>query len=220
MAKKPRFDLLRLDPDFSDPETLLSRVQERQIRAAYSSLRTTLKKRLERLSKSEFADSAMTVEQMNRLFPPLAKNMSARNVAYQTISLLNRLESRTTSVTGMREKQKDTVKTLQQQGINVTEDNLKYYGQFMDYARSVALATGKYDPEIPRSISDYINEKLERGEEPYPVEWEARYRAFQKAQEENEEVSRQAEKEARKQAKRVRKRQSPADRGSRGSRGK
>ena len=131
------------------------------LRAEYSRLRSIARKRLERLGSSAFKDSQTYLRYRNT-FKSLDK-IKIGNIS-QLSKKLNEVHTflnlKTSTVTGQKAVSMERIKQLQMQGYTFikTPQDLKRFGQFMDYNRSLKKG-GLYDSEKVIEMLDATSEK-------------------------------------------------------------
>ena len=107
-----------------------------EARAEYSRLRSAAVKRLERLSRTEGAQYSAYQMYGKDGFAPLPKNATPAEVGRALADVYHFLEMKTSSISQIRESQRQALKTLQERGYSfVTKSNIKEFGEFMEAAR-------------------------------------------------------------------------------------
>lgn len=105
-------------------------------RAEYSRLRSAAVKRLERLSRTEGARYSAYQMYWKEGFAPLPKNATPTEVGRALADVYHFLEMKTSSISQIRESQRQALKTLQERGYSfVNKSNIKEFGEFMEAAR-------------------------------------------------------------------------------------
>lgn len=105
-------------------------------RAEYSRLRSAAVKRLERLSRTEGARYSAYQMYGKEGFAPLPKNATPAEVGRALADVYHFLEMKTSSISQIRESQRQALKTLQERGYSfVNKSNIKEFGEFMEAAR-------------------------------------------------------------------------------------
>lgn len=107
------------------------------MRKEYSRLRSIARKRLERLGKSEFAETAEY--QLNKShYPKLEKIQSSYELANRLTDLQKFLAAKGSTVTGQKRIQKAKLETLHEHGYTfVNKGNIREFGEFMQFMRSL-----------------------------------------------------------------------------------
>lgn len=107
-----------------------------EARAEYSRLRSVAVKRLERLSRTEGARYSAYQMYGKEGFAPLPKNATPAEVGRALADVYHFLEMKTSSISQIRESQRQALKTLQERGYSfVNKSNIKEFGEFMEAAR-------------------------------------------------------------------------------------
>lgn len=103
----------------------------KEARKEYSKLRSIARKRLERMSRSEFAGSTTykNWESGFETLENLGKERDLRKALYDVARFLN---IKTSTITGARKSQAEFVKTMQEMGYTwVNRQNAQQFGEFM-----------------------------------------------------------------------------------------
>lgn len=113
-----------------------------EARAEYSRLRSAAVKRLERLSRTEGARYSAYQMYGKEGFAPLPKNATPAEVGRALADVHHFLEMKTSSISQIRESQRQALKTLQERGYSfVNKSNIKEFGEFMEAARQQKVAS-------------------------------------------------------------------------------
>lgn len=106
------------------------------VRREYGRLRDIAQKRLARLGASEYAESSAYTYNKDR-FIGLRKVKTPAQLAHLLVDVTQFLSARSSTVSGQRGIERDTVGTLQAKGYDfITTDNIRQFGEFMDWYRS------------------------------------------------------------------------------------
>ena len=131
------------------------------LRNEYSRLRSIARKRLERLSTSSFSGSQTYLRYRNT-FKSLdqIKKGNVAQLSKKLSEVYDFLNLKTSTVSGQRQVAKQRIAQLQQQGYSFikTPTDLKNFGAFMDYNRSLKKG-GLYDSEKVIEMLDAIDKK-------------------------------------------------------------
>ncbi len=173
--KKPRYDIVRMDIRFNSPWDIEREVPDAELRRVYSSLRSTFNKRINTLLKSEFRDIP-EIQWAATAFPTLKEAGYTRSeLAFKTKQLLRFLDSPSYSVTGRRETERQTIQTLNRIGFtNINKGNIRAFGQFMDYARTIVDWALVSSEKVAELADDFLGEK----EDANISEWASRFDAW------------------------------------------
>ena len=173
--KKPRYDVIRMDIRFNSPWDIEREVPGDELRRVYSSLRSTFTKRVNRLLKSEYKTDP-DVQWAATAFPTLKDAGYTRaQLAFKTNQLLRFLDSSTYSLTGRREQESKTIQTLRRVGFtNINKSNIRLFGQFMDYARTVVDFALFSSWQVAELADNFLGEKGS----PDIAEWMNRFDAW------------------------------------------
>lgn len=131
--------------DVYNPYTLVRKFSERELRQEYARLRSIAMKRLGRLSKTEFSQSA-AFKANSQGFPTTRSLKDIKGVAYELTAVSKFVASSYTTVRGQREAKAEMLKSLQKNYPNITEENYWNFIKFMNYAR-VKYGGKIYDSE-------------------------------------------------------------------------
>lgn len=113
-----------------------------EARAEYSRLRSAAVKRLERLSRTEGARYSAFQMYGKEGFAPLPKNATPAEVGRALADVHHFLEMKTSSISQIRESQRQALRTLQERGYSfVTKSNIKEFGEFMESARQAKVVS-------------------------------------------------------------------------------
>lgn len=174
-SRKPRYDIVRMDIRFNSPWDIEREVPDAELRRVYSSLRSTFNKRINTLLKSEFGNIP-EIQWAATAFPTLKEAGYTRSeLAFKTNQLLRFLDSPSYSVTGRRETERQTIQTLNRIGFtNVNKGNIRAFGQFMDYARTIVDWALVSSEKVAELADDFLGEK----EDANISEWASRFDAW------------------------------------------
>lgn len=113
-----------------------------EARAEYSRLRSAAVKRLQRLSRTEGARYSAYQMYGKEGFAPLPKNATPAEVGRALADVHHFLEMKTSSISQIRESQRQALRTLQERGYSfVTKSNIKEFGEFMEAARQAKVVS-------------------------------------------------------------------------------
>lgn len=174
-SRKPRYDIVRMDIRFNSPWDIEREVPDAELRRVYSSLRSTFNKRINTLLRSEFGNIP-EIQWAATAFPTLKEAGYTRSeLAFKTNQLLRFLDSPSYSVTGRRETERQTIQTLNRIGFtNVNKGNIRLFGQFMDYARTIIGWALDVSDKVAELANDFLGEK----EDANISDWAARLDAW------------------------------------------
>lgn len=133
----------KYDPEFYIPAAIrYGYLELSEARAEYSRLRSAAVKRLQRLSRTEGARYSAYQMYGKEGFAPLPKNATPAEVGRALADVHHFLEIKTSSISQIRESQRQALKTLQERGYSfVTKSNIKEFGEFMEAARQQKVAS-------------------------------------------------------------------------------
>ena len=174
-SRKPRYDIVRMDIRFNSPWDIEREVPDAELRRVYSSLRSTFNKRINTLLKSEYRNIS-EIQWAATAFPTLKEAGYTRSeLAFKTNQLLRFLDSPSYSVTGRRETERQTIQTLNRIGFtNVNKGNIRLFGQFIDYARTIISWALDVSDKVAELANDFLGEK----EDANISDWAARLDAW------------------------------------------
>ena len=158
---------IRTDSLYRDVDRLLDELTPGQLRQAYTAARSTLQKRVVRIEEAGL--ESPVVESFRSSVPTLAtiaehtqKAKTDKFIARQLVRVLNMLDQPTASVKEIKSINARTANTLntllglEESSSTLTAGNLKEFGHFMEYARSIGLALLYDSRDIAQTIADYI----------------------------------------------------------------
>ena len=118
---------------------MAKRVDLTQYYKEYSKLRSTARKRLERMGKSEFADSQM-YRKYKDMFPVVetVRGLPPDKFIDKFEALQHFLGLKTSTIRGMKAVRKQSIKTLHDNGFDfVNVSNFKEWTDFLDWYRTI-----------------------------------------------------------------------------------
>lgn len=119
---------------------------EQEIRVEYSRLRSIAQKRLIRLSKSEWGDSQIYLNNKD-MFPKLSEIQNDSEVMKRLSILASFISSQRSSISGLNKERKKNIETLKEHGYDfVTKKNYKRFANYMEDVR-IYKASMIYDSE-------------------------------------------------------------------------
>lgn len=133
---------LKYDPyDFLNIQQMRSELDPHEMRKIYSYFRSVANKRVKRIESAKLTGASKAYESLGGVVPSLSA-IPADKLVYalrETAVFLSRASS---TVKGIRDTQKRRIKTLQERGYAVDEQNFEKFVQFMEEARDRLLAEG------------------------------------------------------------------------------
>ena len=133
---------LKYDPyDFLNIQQMRSELDPHEMRKIYSYFRSVANKRVKRIESAKLTGASKAYESLGGVVSPLSA-IPADKLVYalrETAVFLSRASS---TVKGIRDTQKRRIKTLQERGYAVDEQNFEKFVQFMEEARDRLLAEG------------------------------------------------------------------------------
>lgn len=134
--RKPPQGLKAPKEDYQ-PLNLRLNWDKKEVRKEYSRLRSIYRKRLERLSKSEYSDSGLFQDRPIERYRPLKEITSERELQHLLSELAYLIDSRTTTIKGNREIDTKRMETIKEKyGIEMNNrQDLKDFGEFMEKIR-------------------------------------------------------------------------------------
>lgn len=159
-----------------------------EARAEYSRLRSAAVKRLERLSRTEGARYSAYQMYGKEGFAPLPKNATPAEVGRALADVHHFLEMKTSSISQIRESQRQALRTLQERGYSfVNKSNIREFGEFMEAARQAKVVSSNrggspvivelYETvkrlqlppeEVQRNFTSWLNKRAELEAIPAP----------------------------------------------------
>lgn len=117
----------------------LNKHTEAELRKEYSKLRSIVRKRQERLEKSEFAGLS-EVKHYGKL-PPVAQIKNKQQLVY-ALAEAKRFLNQDISITRFKRERKDMVSKLNANGYDfITQQNFTFFVEFMEVMRTIAQNT-------------------------------------------------------------------------------
>lgn len=133
---------LKYDPyDFLNLQIMRSEIDPKDLRKIYSYFRAVANKRVKRIEAARLTGASKAYQELGGVVPPLS-SIPADKIPYalrETAVFLSRAGS---TVKGIRDAQKRRIKTLQEKGYDVDEQNFGKFVQFMEEAKDRLLAEG------------------------------------------------------------------------------
>lgn len=133
---------LKYNPyDFLNIQEMRSELDPREMRKIYSYFRAVANKRVKRIEAAKLTGASKAYQALGGIVPPLSA-IPAEKLPYalrETAVFLSRAGS---TVKGIRDAQKRRIKTLQERGYEVDEQNFGKFVQFMEEAKDRLLAEG------------------------------------------------------------------------------
>ena len=131
----------RYDPEVYIPAAVrYGYLEIKEARAEYSRLRSTAVKRLARLSRTEGRNYAAFRIYGKEGFAPLPKDATASEVGRALADVYHFLEMRTSSISRIRESQREALSTLRSRGYTfINKGNIREFGEFMETARQAKV---------------------------------------------------------------------------------
>lgn len=127
----------------------------------YSRLRKIALKRLKRFEGTKYEKSAVYKYNINA-FPFTKDIKSESEIGSRLAHLKNFLESRQTSLRGLKAIERDTLRTLREHGYKgITSNNLEAFGRFMESARMKAGGKLYSSDAVAELFTDAIKQKVD-----------------------------------------------------------
>ena len=124
------------------------------IKAEYTRLRDIAHKRIQRLGKSEFADSQTYLNRRGD-FPKL-KNLKTSQIPTALADLAKFLKAKSSTVSGQRAQMNKTIKNWQAHGLNLNAGN---YKKVMGLMREMRIRKLLYGSDKVRSVVENMEAK-------------------------------------------------------------
>lgn len=127
----------------------------------YSAKRSTLRKRLERLTSKypENVRAAQILEQVKRARVPELRKAGIADAEIALMQIEGWLGQKSLSLSGMKASRSKAVNTLRARGWNITESNIGKFGEVMEYLRARAgQSAGSPGVEAMDYIVDNLDE--------------------------------------------------------------
>lgn len=133
---------LKYDPyDFLNIQQMRSELDPHEMRKIYSYFRAVANKRVKRIEAAKLTGASKAYQSLGGVVQPL-DDIPSDKLVYalrETAVFLSRASS---TVKGLRDAQKRRIKTLQERGYQVDEQNFNLFVRFMEDARDRLLAEG------------------------------------------------------------------------------
>lgn len=139
MARRARLSWDRAEYTPSNIKAMIEAGKVKEVRKEYTRLRDIAQKRLKRLAAAGYKNTE--VYQRNYKHYPLLKNIKSSSELAQRLSDLSRfIESRRSTVKGIKDTRTQALKTLHEHGYKfVTAENYGEFAQFMESYRNNLL---------------------------------------------------------------------------------
>ena len=126
------------------PEALQSgSLSEKEIRDEYRRLRNIANKRIERLGKAGYEQTQTYLRNVGSYKAP--SNYTPEELQYKLYQISKFITAKSSTVSGMRQIEKETIETLQEKGLGRIK-NLQEFGDFMSWART-KYKSSEFDSE-------------------------------------------------------------------------
>ena len=144
------------NPDMYNYEAFTGgNISEKDLRSEYTSLRSTAKKRLQRMKGTRFETSQTYLKNINAYptikeietqmqerykgaSPETIRKAVNANIAKRNATAFKMLTAKKGSISGMKEIERRTIQTLQERGLDfINADNIQRFGEYMEYLRSI-----------------------------------------------------------------------------------
>lgn len=133
---------LKYNPyDFLNTQQMRSELDPQEMRKIYSYFRSVANKRVKRIEAAKLTEASKAYQVLGGIVPPLSA-IPAEKLPYalrETAVFLLRAGG---TVKGIRNAQKRRIKTLQERGYEVDEQNFGKFVQFMEEVKDRLLAEG------------------------------------------------------------------------------
>lgn len=127
--------------DFLNIQQMRSELDPREMRKIYSYFRSVANKRVKRIESAKLTGASKAYQSLGGAVPPLDAIPSDKLV-YALREAAVFLSRASSTVKGIRDAQKRRIKTLQERGYQVDEQNFEKFAQFMEEAKDRLLAEG------------------------------------------------------------------------------
>lgn len=139
-------------------EIMRSAASDRELRAEYTRMRDQARKQLKRLLSSSYQVPERYAEEARRGFLKLSEIRDRRELSYAMSNLSEFLTQKTTSVSGRRKLERETLDTLHQHGYGgITKKNIGAFGKFMEAMRQ-RMGGRKHYPS--GDLAQFFSEEL------------------------------------------------------------
>lgn len=133
---------LKYDPyDFLNLQTMRSEIDPKDLRKIYSYFRAVANKRVKRIEAARLTGASNAYQALGGAVPSLSV-LPEDKIPYALREVAVFLSRAGSTVRGIRDIQKRRIKTLQERGYDVNEQNFEKFAQFMDEAKDRLLAEG------------------------------------------------------------------------------
>lgn len=133
---------LKYEPyDFLNIQQMRSELDPREMRRIYSYFRAVANKRVKRIEAAKLTGASKAYQSLGGIVPPLSAIPSDK-LAYELRETAVFLSRAGSTVKGIRDLQKRRIKTLQERGYDVDEQNFEKFIQFMEECKDRLLAEG------------------------------------------------------------------------------
>lgn len=146
----------------------------KQLKQAYSQMRSTAQKRIERLNKPE--NIRQFGEPEKEVFRTV-KNLPTTSELLKEIKDVSRfLQTKGSTITGQRERRKFTINHFKEEGFNVSNKDYPDLQKFLKWFKTSDYSK-KFDSDAPQVAEVFNSEK------PNEEDWERAFNAFRQVEE-------------------------------------
>ena len=111
-----------------------------EMRKEYSRLRAIANSRLERMEGTRYTNYQSYIKNVGK-YVPLSDIKTRRELIYKLSEVQKFVSARTSSISGIRELERQTLETAHERGLTfLNKDNLYLFGEFMEEARAKGYA--------------------------------------------------------------------------------
>ena len=133
---------LKYEPyDYLNVQQMRSEIDPKDLRRIYSYFRAVANKRIARIESARLTGASKAYQELGGFVPPLS-SIPEDKIPYALREVAVFLSRAGSEVKGIRESQKRRIKSLQERGYDVNEQNFNKFVQFMEEAKERLLSEG------------------------------------------------------------------------------
>lgn len=133
---------LKYEPyDYLNIQQMRSEIDPKDLRRIYTYFRSVANKRIKRIESARLTGASKAYQDLGGIVPPLT-SIPPDKIPYAVREVAVFLSRAGSTVKGIRESQKRRIKSLQERGYDVDEQNFNKFVQFMEEAKGRLLSEG------------------------------------------------------------------------------
>lgn len=155
-----RREFVQLSRDKGDytPFAIQENWTEKEARKEYARLRNIVVKRLKRISEKDPNARVLQKYPIER-FVIQSEIKDVRTLSHLLSDVAHLVNAKTASLTGIREIEEKTIKTLHEHGFNIEKKDLKEFGEYIELVRDFT-SDRIYDSERAEKLFENYHERI------------------------------------------------------------